>query len=234
MKNISFIITCTFLILINPISSAQNYGFISAKKENYSIELNFHTDSTYTLISTHHLPKSTVSMITILSMGTFSYAKEKYMLSEKINNYKIALSLANDTLRVKNGFGWMKDGYFVLESIVPDNSFVDFANSMPKKEDISVLSKELDRKQEKNSPLIYGTYSSDEFFKIRIDNNRTYSIYRYNFIFSKGNWERKENILLLYDKNVNGPFSLFIKNDSSLISIVIPADYMMRKFTLED
>ena len=81
--------------------------------------------------------------------------------------------------------------------------------------------------------MIYGTYYFNKHFQITIGENKKYKIFRYNFVFSEGVWDRKENVLLLYDKDVDGPFSMFINNDSSLTSIVIPGDYLMREFKIE-
>lgn len=234
MNSKHLLLTVFFLIFFYQSTFAQNYRFINGEKKDYFFDINLYSDSSYTLISCYSVPKSTLTMFTILSVGTFSYKNGKYILLENINKYKMAISLVNDTLIVEKGFGWMKDGYFILESKDPDDRFFEIDHTMPKKTEISMLRAKLEKEQKKHSPLVFGAYSRTEHFKINVKEEGKYTISTYDIIFSEGNWERKRNILLLYDNNVNCTFPLFINNDSTLTSISIPTDYMMTTFTLEN
>lgn len=235
MKYIAAIIL--FFIVNNVCINSQSYIFsYSPNKEILNIGLHFYSDSTYMMMFDCRYPKTDYITISPISMGLVFEYDNNFILIDTLSRAEIKLKRSienNNDLIIEKGFAWMRGEKFLLveENIEKSSALEDY---IPNKYEILSKENEIKTANPSNNDLLSGWYLFNNDFKIRICDDFTYLIFRYDFEFSKGYWSRESNILWLFDTTICSKYKMYINNDKSLTSLFIPGDFLMRNFKFQE
>ena len=163
--------------------------------------------------------------VDVLSYGKYKIEDRNVVLMDALHEYQMEMTLADDTLLLQKGFGFMEGKNYVFQGVssrtdIPVATTLNKANIQEERDRYNVQNKELHN-------LTYGRYKAIKFqFFLDLDENKTY---KYCFGYkgcplSKGTWERNGNVLNLYDPSLDCTFYLLIEDDNRLISKFLPGD----------
>ena len=163
--------------------------------------------------------------VVVLSYGKYKIEDGRLVLMDALHDYQMEMVLADDTLVLQKGFGFMKGKCFVR----PGTSYrTDIPGGIDENLNKANIQEERDRYIVQNKELhnlTYGRYKAMKFqFFLDLDENKTYTYcFGYNGCpLSKGTWERNGNVLNLYDASLDCTFYLLIGDDNRLISKSLP------------
>ena len=162
--------------------------------------------------------------VVVLSYGKYKMADGRVVLMDALHDYQMEMALADETLLIQKGFGFMKGKRFVLygtsyRTDIPGiDENINKANIQEERDRYIVQNKELHN-------LTCGRYKAIKFqFFLDLDENKTYT-YCFGYkgcSLSKGTWERNGNVLNLYDPSLDCTLYLLIGDDNRLISKSLP------------
>lgn len=161
--------------------------------------------------------------VVVLSYGKYKIEDGRVVLMDALHDYQMEMVLADETLLMQKGFGFMKGKCFMFpvtsyRTDIPGGIDEDInkANIQEERDRYSVQNKELHN-------LTYGKYKAIKFaFDLDVYENNTYCFGFRDCPFSKGTFKRNGNVLNLYDPSLDCTFYLLIGDDNRLISKSLP------------
>lgn len=220
------IITLIISLIIYTIGFAQSQitGIYSIDRfvENLECNIYFFKSGSYYIELTENVT-SDINESLILSYGKFSLTNNEITLIDKVQDYKMQLTIDNNTLIVKRAFGFILNRRFVYYNIIT-SSEPKFLSSNLDAHMLKVERKSFSKTHLTLAPLNFGIFENEQGFKLNIQKNNKYKLEFKNIILSEGEWRRDDNELKLKDINLNHSFYVLI-NDKMLISKLLPGDY---------
>ena len=160
--------------------------------------------------------------VVVLSYGKYKIEDGRLVLMDALHDYQMEMVLADNTLLLQKGFGFMEGKCFVLHgtsyrtNIPGINENINKANIQEERDQYIVQNKEMHN-------LTYGKYKAMKFaFYLDVDENNTYCFGFSDCPLSKGTYKRNGNVLNLYDPSLDCTFYLLIGDDNRLISKSLP------------
>ena len=156
--------------------------------------------------------------VVVLSYGKYKVEDGRLVLMDALHDYQMEMTLADDTLLLQKGFGFMKGKCFVRlgtsyrTSIPGIDENINKASIQEERNRYIVQNKEL-------HDLAYGRYKAIQFaFDLDLNDNNSYCFGFRECPLSKGAFKRNGNVLNLYDASLDCTFYLLIGDDNRLIS----------------
>lgn len=157
------------------------------------------------------------AIIFVHTISYGQYSKDGFLLhlKDSLNGYEMDFELSADTSKITMTKGyclWEDSSFYLVEQTwhYPDFAYHGDAEEITHPFD-TYLS------QDMLQPLHYGNY---RFFyngnyphDLMLSEDGTFEFYVWDSQFSKGNWYRKGNVLLLYDTCIEQPFYILIDQD---------------------
>ncbi len=155
--------------------------------------------------------------VVVLSNGFFKIDSNKLLLTDAIENYTMVLKIDQDRLIADKSFGFMNGLVFCFSDTISECRITEkFKNT---DNFITEIECETYNAEHSNqNKLNYGVYGCkydllSNTLNYRINADSTFVITYKRKIISEGKWIRKNNILILTDKDLLYPFYLLIGND---------------------
>ena len=205
------------------------------KNSEYTIFVELLDNNQYIIKSTN--VESGISFFYEISYGSFNKSNDTILFKDEMFDYKFSGSIKKGILKINNGIEYLAGRNFKYSEtriFEPENSIKTIYS--------------LRQEKERNRPLIdslktisyvtsikIGVYSLQakygkiwhdlDKYKLEINENHKYKLYiHYDYLlFSEGEWEQINHLLVLKDEKTNAEFMLEIKNNNILKSILIPA-----------
>jgi hypothetical protein len=158
------------------------------------------------------------------SVGKYSINGKLITLTDSRWGFQIKMQVISDkTLNVISGFAfiknkkfelWQKQNRMYLLSSVEAIYFQKIQNILQKKQ------------CKKTIPLKCGVfYDNHSNYKLVLNENYEFLLLFFeNILVASGKWSREDNVLSLFDENLNHPFYMLI-TENGLKSQYLPADY---------
>lgn len=161
--------------------------------------------------------------VVVLSYGKYKIEDGRVVLTDALHDYQMEMVLADESLLIQKGFGFMKGKCFMF----PGASYrTDIPGGIDEDINKADIQEERDRYNVQNKELhnlTYGRYKAIKFaFYLDVDENNTYCFGFRDCPFSKGTFKRDGNVLNLYDPSLDCTFYLLIGDDNKLISKSLP------------
>ena len=206
--------------------NAQIQGYYSHKLDkNRSILLIVYPNNLYSLTWDYNGDSGGFSgdhIIGDISCGIWSMEQEKIILTDRYHNFQTICThnhIANEQIEIiiENSFKWLT-GLKITKFLRLENNAEPNLNNFPWAYKFNKSSAEKEREENYNeeNPLPFDEYIMGRYH-LWIYPNNTYMlgisinpIIYTDFSSSEGTWERKGNVLTLYDTSANCPFYLII------------------------
>ncbi len=219
-----------FLFCIVALASLHGFAQSSAAGKSYEMEMEqeklscfiefINSDDYFIEVSSQETDD--IVYVVVLSYGKYNIEDGRVVLKDALHDYQMEMVLADETLLIQKGFGFMKGKCFMF----PEASYrtdipgidenINKANIQEERNRYNVQNKELHN-------LTYGRYKALKFaFDLAVDENNTYCFGFRDCPLSTGTFKRNGNVLNLYDPSLDCTFYLLIEDDNSLISKSLP------------
>ncbi|SCD20154.1 hypothetical protein PSM36_1331 [Proteiniphilum saccharofermentans] len=236
-RNILFLFLICFAFKLQ----SQNYTMSLNIRpyESLFFSLDFFGEGKYFLATSHHFYRTSIHSLHPLSYDNYNLVDDTYTLVDEVNQYELSLKVVNVSIRGENetvlktlqGFGWMKNNFFVLRDQKAGNNRYLFDEVQTTKRDVQYEIEKHQSISEKEFELSIGTYESRNInYTIILNSDNSYSINLYGYPLSVGKWERHRNVLLLNDTSLEKYFTALIRKKGILTSMYLPFEFKKRDF----
>lgn len=222
MKTKLFIIA--LLISVTGITFGQTSGIYSAQDFVNQVEYNIYLyKSGSYLIELSEGVTEDLEQSLVLSYGSYHVQKGHLMLTDKVNEFTMVLSLDNDKIMVKKSLICITGRTFELYRKDTGEEPVFFKAGINAS---SLLTERTNyfKTIKTDFCISYGIYTDKRGYGINIRAENQYSVEYKNIVISKGTWKRDRNELILKDATLRHNFHALI-DGGKLVSKLLPGDY---------
>ena len=216
-----------FAIFSVGISNAQSYKLPMSEVNVY---LDLMKDNSYIIKYSNNLEKD-IMLSQFFSYGKFTKQKDKLILTDAIQVYKMEFDIKAQHLVLNKGFNWLKKGKFKKISEVSSTPLA-VMKAFPTFADTEEIRTIWNKKGIKNDCFSEGKFEavSDSDYKITLQRNNKYDVKYHDQILSQGDWKIENNWIILKDSFVENPYMLFINDADEIRSCFVPGDFTTLKF----
>lgn len=232
MKKIIILLFFVSLFLGEMFSQTYTLQMMDSDTECY-LEL---YDNRQYIIKLSHKSAPDLMLSSIFSFGGYSVDSEgTYTLTDRTHAYCIRLERASEStgervLFVKNAFGWMQNNYFVKSSAVHATP-IDITQNFLTADEVVAFREKLLAANTHKMAVAEGRFSVDSGgFSLNLRKNGTYTMRYHSLPLSEGTWTIGQNVLELWDEDVDARFHAIVLSDGTLRSALLPGEFSALRF----